>query len=67
MDKSRVIQVGRRVEHPFYKKFVKKTSSFVIHDEENASHTGDKVLVMETRPLSRRKRWRLVKILEHAK
>ena len=67
MNKSRVIRVGRLVKHPFYKKFVKKTSSFIVHDEDNASHSGDKVLIMETRPLSRRKRWRLVKILEQAK
>jgi small subunit ribosomal protein S17 len=67
MDKSRVIRVERVVKHPLYQKFVKKTSSFLIHDEGNESHSGDKVLIMETRPLSRRKRWRLVKVIEQAK
>jgi small subunit ribosomal protein S17 len=67
MNKSRVIRVERVVNHPFYKKYIKKTSSFLVHDEGNKSHIGDRVLIMETRPLSRRKRWRLVKIIEQAK
>jgi len=67
MDKSRVIVVERRVKHPLYKKYVKKTSKFMTHDEKNESHIGDTVRIMETRPLSRRKRWRLVEIIEKAK
>ena len=67
MDKSRVIVVERRVKHPLYKKYVKKTSKFMAHDEKNESHAGDTVIIMETRPLSRRKRWRLVEIVEKAK
>lgn len=67
MDKSRVIVVERRVKHPLYKKYVKKTSKFMMHDENNESHVGDTVRIMETRPLSRRKRWRLVEIVEKAK
>jgi small subunit ribosomal protein S17 len=67
MDKSIVVQIGRRVKHPIYGKFVKKTSKFVAHDENNECNTGDTVRIMETRPLSRRKRWRLVEIIERAK
>ncbi len=67
MDKSRTIVVQRYIKHPLYKKYVKKTSKFMAHDENNESHTGDVVKIMETRPLSRRKRWRLVEILERAK
>ncbi|MBN1155867.1 30S ribosomal protein S17 [candidate division KSB1 bacterium] len=67
MDKSRVIAVNRLVKHPLYNKIVRKTSKFMIHDENNESHLGDKVKVMETRPLSKRKRWRLIEILEKAK
>lgn len=67
MDKSRVIVVERRVKHPLYKKYVKKTSKFMAHDENNTSHIGDTVRITETRPLSRRKRWRLVEIIEKAK
>jgi len=67
MDKSRVIVVERRVKHPLYKKYVKKTSKFMAHDEKNESHIGDTVRITETRPLSRRKRWRLVEIIEKAK
>lgn len=67
MDKSRVVLVERRLKHPLYKKYVKKSSKFVAHDEHNDSHTGDTVRIMETRPLSRRKRWRLVEVLERAK
>lgn len=67
MDKSRVVVVERRVKHPLYKKYVKKTSRFMAHDEQNDSHTGDTVVIMETRPLSKNKRWRLVEIVERAK
>ncbi len=67
MDKSRVIQVQRNIKHPLYKKYVRKTSKFMVHDENNDSHAGDVVKIMETRPLSKRKRWRLVEVLERAK
>ena len=67
MDKSIVIAVERKVKHPIYGKFVKKTSKFVAHDEKNDCGIGDTVRIMETRPLSKRKNWRLVEILEKAK
>ena len=67
MDKSRVVVVERNIKHPLYKKYVKKTSKFIAHDENNDSHTGDTVRLMETRPMSKRKRWRLVEIVERAK
>ncbi len=67
MDKSVVVEVLRRVRHPKYKKFVKRTSRFMAHDEKNACNIGDTVRIMETRPLSKNKCWRLVEILERAK
>ena len=67
MDKSIVVSVERRVKHPIYEKFVKKTSSFLAHDEKNACNVGDTVSIMETRPISKRKCWRLIKIIEKAK
>lgn len=67
MDKSIVVIVERKVKHPIYGKFVKKTSKFIAHDEKNDSHTGDTVRIMETRPLSKNKCWRLVEIIERAK
>ncbi len=67
MNKSRVIIVERNVRQPIYGKFIKKSSKFMAHDENNESHVGDVVKIMETRPLSRRKRWRLVEIIERAK
>ena len=67
MEKSRVVVVERKIKHPLYKKYVKKTSKFMAHDEKNESHAGDTVLLMETRPLSKRKRWRLVEVIERAK
>ena len=67
MEKSRVVVVERKIKHPLYKKYVKKTSKFMAHDEKNESHEGDTVLLMETRPLSKRKRWRLVEVIERAK
>ncbi len=67
MDKSIVVAVERRVKHPKYGKFVKKTSKFVAHDEKNECNAGDTVRIMETRPLSKLKNWRLVEIVEKAK
>ena len=67
MDKSIVVSVERRVKHPIYGKFVKTTSKFVAHDEKNICNVGDLVSIMETRPISKRKCWRLVEILEKAK
>lgn len=67
MDKSIVVAVERKVKHPMYGKFVKKTSKFVAHDEKNECHIGDTVKIEETRPLSKTKNWRLVEILERAK
>jgi len=67
MDKTRTVQVVRQIRHPLYKKFVKQTKKYMAHDETNDSHAGDTVLLMETRPLSRRKRWRLVQVVERAR
>ena len=67
MDKSIVVAVERKVKHPIYGKFVNKTTKFKAHDENNTCGIGDKVLIMETRPLSKTKNWRLVEILERAK
>ena len=67
MEKSIVVAVHRKVKHPKYGKFVNKTSKFVAHDEQNDCTEGDTVRIMETRPLSKNKCWRLVEILERAK
>ena len=67
MDKSIVVAIERKVKHPLYGKFVKQTSRFVAHDEENTCNEGDTVRIMETRPLSKSKNWRLVEIIERAK
>jgi len=67
MDKSIVVSVERKVKHEKYGKFVKKTSKFVAHDEKNDCNEGDTVKIMETRPLSKNKCWRLVEIVERAK
>ncbi len=67
MDKSIVVNDVTRVKHPMYGKFVLKTKKFVAHDEKNDCNIGDTVKIMETRPLSKTKRWRLVEILERAK
>lgn len=67
MDKSVVVSVERKVKHPKYGKFVKKTTKFVAHDEKNECNPGDTVRIMETRPLSKTKCWRLVEIVERAK
>lgn len=67
MDKTIVVSIADRVKHPKYKKIVKRTIKFKAHDEKNECGIGDKVRIMETRPLSKDKRWRLVEILEKAK
>jgi small subunit ribosomal protein S17 len=67
MQKSIVVQVERREKHPKYGKFVKKTSKFAAHDENNDCNMGDTVRISETRPLSKNKCWRLVEIIERAK
>ena len=67
MDKSIVVKVERKVKHPLYGKFVKKTTKFMAHDENNECNIGDTVRIMETRPLSKNKCWRLVEIVERAK
>ncbi|MDR2886629.1 MAG: 30S ribosomal protein S17 [Bacteroidales bacterium] len=67
MDKSIVVAIKRKVKHPIYGKFVNKTKKLMAHDEENACNAGDTVQISETRPLSKNKTWRLVKIIERAK
>ncbi len=67
MDKSIVILVERKVKHPKYGKFVKKSTKFMAHDEKNEANIGDTVRIMETRPLSKNKCWRMVEIVERAK
>ncbi|MEE1347639.1 MAG: 30S ribosomal protein S17 [Bacteroidales bacterium] len=67
MQKSIVVAIKDREQHPLYGKFVKKTKKFHVHDENNDAHVGDTVRIMETRPLSKTKRWRLVEIVEKAK
>jgi small subunit ribosomal protein S17 len=67
MEKTIVVEVLRKVKHPIYGKFIKRTSKFAAHDEKNECRTGDTVRIMETRPLSKSKCWRLVEIIERAK
>jgi small subunit ribosomal protein S17 len=67
MDKTIIVTLTRQVPHPLYKKYFKKTTKFVAHDEKNDAKTGDTVRIMETRPLSKTKRWRVVEVLERAK
>ena len=67
MDKTITVVVERRLQHPVYGKFMKKSKKFLAHDENNDCNQGDTVKIMETRPMSKRKRWRLVEILERAK
>lgn len=67
MDKTIVVAIADRVKHPLYKKIVKRTYKLKVHDEQNQCNVGDKVKVMETRPLSKDKRWRLMEIIEKAK
>lgn len=66
MDKSIVVAVQRQVKHPMYGKFMKRSSKIMAHDEENEADEGDTVRIMECRPYSKRKRWRLVDVLERA-
>ena len=67
MDKTITVTVDRRVKHPIYGKFIKKTTKLHAHDEKNECSEGDVVKIMETRPLSKTKRWRLVEVLEKVK
>ena len=67
MDKSIVVSVVRKEKHPLYGKFVMKTSKFTAHDEKNDCNSGDTVKIMETRPISKNKCWRVVEIIERAK
>lgn len=67
MDKTIVLAIEDNVKHPLYNKIMKKTVKIKAHDENNECHNGDRVLVMETRPLSKDKRWRVVEIIEKAK
>jgi len=67
MDKTIVVSIERKVKHSVYGKYIKKTSKFQAHDEENQCSIGDLVEIMETRPLSKNKKWRLISVLEKAK
>ena len=67
MDKSITVLVERRLKHPMYGKFIRKSKKFLAHDEKNDCNEGDKVKIIESRPLSKRKRWQLVEIIERAK
>lgn len=67
MEKTVTVSVERTVMHPLYKRFVKKTKKFAAHDEENTCRVGDRVVIVATRPLSKRKRWRVQEIVERAK
>ena len=67
IDKTAVVVIERLMKHAHYKKYVKRVKKFLVHDEKNSCHVGDRVQIMETRPLSKRKHWRLVKVLERAK
>jgi len=67
MDKSITVAVQRKLKHPIYGKFIGKTTKFMAHDEKNECGIGDTVKIMETRPLSKQKRWRLLEIIERAK
>ena len=67
MDKTIVVAVTRRKKHQLYKKYLTKTSKLKAHDEQNEAHTGDTVRVIESRPLSKEKRWRLLEVIEKAK
>ena len=67
MDKTITVSVEKKLKHPMYGKFVKKTKKFTAHDENNECAEGDLVLITESRPLSKKKRWRLVNVLEKAK
>jgi len=67
MDRSLVVSVERKVKHRIYGKYIKKTTKFFVHDENNDCNVGDRISIMETRPISKNKCWRLIKIIEKAK
>ncbi len=67
MDKTILVAVQRQIKHPIYGKFIKKTTKLMAHDERNDAKRGDSVRIMETRPLSKRKRWRLAEVIERAR
>ena len=67
MDKSILVAIKRQIKHPIYGKFIKKTTKLMVHDEQNDAGEGDTVRIMETRPISKNKRWRLVEVVERAK
>ena len=67
MQKSITVTVSRKVKHPIYGKFIRKTKKFTVHDENNDCGIGDTVRIMETRPISKNKKWRLIEIIERAK
>jgi small subunit ribosomal protein S17 len=67
MDKTITVSVRRQMKHPMYGKYLERSSKFMVHDEENDANEGDTVRVMETRPISKNKRWRLVEVIERAK
>ena len=67
MDKTVLVQIDRKVRHPLYQKTVRRSNKLAAHDESNDAHVGDTVRVMETRPLSKSKRWRVVEVVERAK
>ena len=67
MDKTIVVRIDRQVAHPLYRKIVRRSTKLKAHDEENEAHVGDTVRIMETRPLSKTKRWRVVEVMERAK
>jgi small subunit ribosomal protein S17 len=67
MDKTIAVVIERHVRHPLYKKYFKKTKKFLAHDETDTARIGDKVMIMEARPLSKKKCWRLAKVIERAK
>ncbi|MFT5165104.1 MAG: small subunit ribosomal protein S17 [Saprospiraceae bacterium] len=67
MDKSITVSIERKLQHPIYGKFVKKSKKFMAHDEKNECNVGDTVKITESRPLSKRKRWRLIEIIKRAK
>ena len=67
LDKSIIVAIERRLKHPIYKKYFKKTTKFMAHDQNNVANIGDLVKIMETRPLSAKKRWRLVEVVEKVK
>ncbi|MCH8276328.1 MAG: 30S ribosomal protein S17 [Bacteroidetes bacterium] len=67
MDKSIMVAIQRQIKHPIYGKFIRKTTKLMAHDEQNDAGEGDTVRIMETRPLSKNKRWRLVEVMERAR